>query len=84
MIRLLHGRASMNTPVSPPAPPRELSFVLDPTFAEHLRAQKAAQAHGRGRQVRLQQRIGAAIGVPLGSRCCTGATGGWTGPTGCC
>ncbi|HEV3050556.1 MAG TPA: YcxB family protein [Longimicrobium sp.] len=56
----------MNTPVSPPAPPRELSFTLDPTFAEHLRAQKAAQAHGRGRQIRVQQLIGAGLGLPLG------------------
>lgn len=56
----------MNTPASPPAPPRELSLELDPTFAEHLRAQKGAQAHGRGRQVRIQQRIGVALGVPLG------------------
>jgi hypothetical protein len=53
----------MTTHVSPP---RELSFTLDPTFAEHLRAQKAAQAHGRGRQIRVQQLIGAAIGLPLG------------------
>ena len=50
---------------SPPAP-RELSFELNPTFAEHLRAQKAAQAHGRGRQIRTQQLTGAAIGLPLG------------------
>lgn len=50
---------------SPPAS-RELSFELHPTFAEHLRAQKAAQGHGRGRQIRTQQLIGAAIGLPLG------------------
>jgi hypothetical protein len=50
---------------SPPAP-RELSFELNPTFAEHLRAQKAAQRCGRGRQIRTQQLIGAAIGLPLG------------------
>lgn len=56
----------MNTPVSPPAPPRELGFELAPTFAEHLRAQRVAQRHGRGRQIRTQQLIGAAIGLPLG------------------
>lgn len=55
----------MTAPVSPPAP-RELSFELNPTFAEHLRAQKAAQRHGRGRQIRMQQLIGAAIGLPVG------------------
>jgi hypothetical protein len=55
----------MSTPVSPPAPPRELSFELDPTFAEHLRAQKAAQRHGSGRKVRIQQLVGLAIGLPL-------------------
>ncbi|WP_420128457.1 YcxB family protein [Longimicrobium sp.] len=50
---------------SPPAPARELSFELNPTFAEHLRAQKAAQRHGRGRQIRIQQLVGLAIGLPL-------------------
>ncbi|HEU4884762.1 MAG TPA: YcxB family protein [Longimicrobium sp.] len=53
------------TTSSPPAP-RELSFELHPTFGEHLRAQKAAQWHGRGRQIRLQQLLGAAIGIPFG------------------
>lgn len=56
----------MTTPASPPAPPRELSFSLDPTFAEHLRAQRASLAHGRGRQIRIQQLVGAAIGIPFG------------------
>ncbi|HEY0017432.1 MAG TPA: YcxB family protein [Longimicrobium sp.] len=55
----------MTMPLSP-APPRELSFELNPTFAEHLRAQRAAQGHGRGRQVRTQQRVGAVIGLALG------------------
>jgi hypothetical protein len=55
----------MSTAVSPPAP-RELTFELAPTFAEHLRAQKASQRHGRGRQIRLQQLIGAAVGLPIG------------------
>lgn len=55
----------MSTPVSPPAPPRELSFELNPTFAEHLRAQKAAQRHGSGRKVRIQQLVGLAIGLPF-------------------
>jgi hypothetical protein len=56
----------MSTPASPPAPPPELSFELDPTFGEHLRAQRAAQGHGRGRQIRLQQLLGVAIGLPVG------------------
>lgn len=51
---------------APPAPPRELSFELNPTFGEHLRAQRAAQGYGRGRQIRLQQLLGAVIGVPFG------------------
>lgn len=55
----------MTAPVSPPAP-RELGFELNPTFAEHLRAQKASQRQGRGRQIRMQQLIGAAIGLPVG------------------
>ncbi|HEX8393510.1 MAG TPA: hypothetical protein VF665_14295 [Longimicrobium sp.] len=56
----------MSRPVVPSAPPEELSLEVNPTFAEHLRAQKAAQEHGRGRQVRMQQLIGLGLGVPFG------------------
>ncbi len=53
----------MRTPVSPPAPPRELSLELDMGFAEHLRVVRAAQRHGlaRGRDIRLRNRVVAVV-----------------------
>lgn len=59
----------MHTPASPPAPPRELSLELDTTFAEQMRASRAAQRHGLMglRQIRTQQRVGAVLGAAIGA-----------------